>query len=72
MTNETSVLYGVWAWENKQEVLCSSCRSIIGVAFNKDSYEELALENKYCYNCGLRMLSLSNMVSAVVDGVVYE
>ena len=70
--NKTDVSYGVWVWINKAEVRCSSCKSLVGVAFCEECYEEVALENKYCYNCGLRMFSLSNMVSAVVDGVVYE
>ena len=70
--SKTDVSYAVWAWMDKTEVRCSNCKSLVGVAFCEESYEELAIENKFCYNCGFRMFSLKNMISAIVEGVVYE
>lgn len=72
MNKKTDVSYAAWAWIDKTEIRCSSCGSLVGVAFCKECYEEVAAENKFCFNCGLRMFSLKDIVSAVIDGVVYE
>lgn len=72
MTNQTDALCAVWMWMNETEVRCSNCKSLVGVAFCEESYEELVLENKFCYNCGFKMFSLKNMISAIAKGVVYE
>lgn len=52
------VVEAYWLWNQRADtVSCSHCHSLAGICSSKESFNDLCAEQRFCYNCGSKMVN---------------